>query len=70
MGLAQQNRSAQSAALGSVFGALGGALIGSAGAIGEGGGFGQANRLDLLKSGTTRKQFRAFTNFGKGDIFK
>ena len=69
MGLAQQNRSAQSAALGSVFGALGGALIGAAGEIGGGGSFRKASKLGALKPGVTRKQFRAFRSFGAGDIF-
>jgi|TARA_R100000479_G_scaffold171243_1_gene114578 hypothetical protein len=63
MGLAQQSRSAQSAALGSVFGALGGALIGSAGAIGGGGGFKTAAASGFTG---TRKQFRLFQNTGIG----
>jgi hypothetical protein len=63
MGLAQQSRSAQSAALGSVFGALGGALIGSAGAIGGSGGFKTAAASGFTG---TRKQFRLFQNTGIG----
>jgi hypothetical protein len=65
MGLAQQSRSAQSAALGSVFGALGGALIGSAGSIGSGGSFSKFKKLGGLN---TRKEFNIFKQFGKGQL--